>query len=390
MNRALFARSRARTSLHFDPPNAQIRCTHLRAVSSTTTATHASDLPNQFLTSFCQQQGSWKCDLAVMAKGGYYAVQKGRNQGVFMTWAECEAATKGFAGAVFKKFPSKDQAERFVKGNGYGAVDSSASTSSSLPTYQEAQASTSTNIGKAGKKKRSSFHDQPSAAVRGNKASPSSTKLSGLPKHTVGHAPNVFGSNWMTNKCVVYCDGSSIGNGKASARAGWGVFFEDPSLHHLNESRRLPGTVQTNNRAELMAITRAIQLAPNDGRELIIFTDSQYSIKTVTEWLPGWKRRNWITSQGEPVANKDLIVQLDRELCGRVPRPKLEYVPGHRGVEGNEVVDRMAKYGASLPLADSVDLGRRSQAMESHLRHEELAGLREVDLALSAEEETHW
>lgn len=46
----------------------------------------------------------------------YYAVKKGRKIGVFLTWAECQAQTQGFSGAVFKSFPTMDEAKAFVAG----------------------------------------------------------------------------------------------------------------------------------------------------------------------------------------------------------------------------------------------------------------------------------
>ncbi|GMF13222.1 unnamed protein product [Phytophthora lilii] len=49
-----------------------------------------------------------------MAKGGFYAVAKGRSTGVFRTWAECEAQVKGFAGARYKKFKTLGEATDFV------------------------------------------------------------------------------------------------------------------------------------------------------------------------------------------------------------------------------------------------------------------------------------
>ncbi len=61
---------------------------------------------------------------------------------------------------------------------------------------------------------------------------------------------------------------------------------KDPELHHLNESRRFARHTKTNNRAELMAMIRAIQLCPDDGRQLAIQTDSQYSKDCVEKWLP--------------------------------------------------------------------------------------------------------
>ena len=49
-----------------------------------------------------------------MAK--FYAVRIGRTPGVYASWAECEAETKGFPGAVFKSFKTRPEAEAFVKG----------------------------------------------------------------------------------------------------------------------------------------------------------------------------------------------------------------------------------------------------------------------------------
>lgn len=49
-----------------------------------------------------------------MAK--YYAVRFGKTPGIYNSWAECEAQTKGFSGAQFKSFPSKEEAESYVYG----------------------------------------------------------------------------------------------------------------------------------------------------------------------------------------------------------------------------------------------------------------------------------
>lgn len=41
----------------------------------------------------------------------FYVVWRGRQTGVFTTWAECEAQVKGFPGAQFKAFPSRAAAQ---------------------------------------------------------------------------------------------------------------------------------------------------------------------------------------------------------------------------------------------------------------------------------------
>ena len=47
----------------------------------------------------------------------YYAVQRGRNTGVFFSWPECQKQVVGFSGAVYKSFPTLEEAEAFVQGD---------------------------------------------------------------------------------------------------------------------------------------------------------------------------------------------------------------------------------------------------------------------------------
>lgn len=46
----------------------------------------------------------------------YYGVQVGRSTGVFFSWAECQKQVTGFPGAVFKSFPTIEEAEAFARG----------------------------------------------------------------------------------------------------------------------------------------------------------------------------------------------------------------------------------------------------------------------------------
>ena len=45
----------------------------------------------------------------------YYAVKEGHNVGIFSTWDECETNTKGYSGAIYKKFKSNKEALEFIK-----------------------------------------------------------------------------------------------------------------------------------------------------------------------------------------------------------------------------------------------------------------------------------
>ena len=46
----------------------------------------------------------------------FYAVRAGRAPGVYDTWAQCQKQTSGFSGAVFKSFPTREEAESFLSG----------------------------------------------------------------------------------------------------------------------------------------------------------------------------------------------------------------------------------------------------------------------------------
>ncbi|MDR1128254.1 MAG: ribonuclease HI [Treponema sp.] len=100
----------------------------------------------------------------------------------------------------------------------------------------------------------------------------------------------------------------------------------------------------TNNRMELTAalfaldMLRKLNIAP---KTVVVFTDSQYVQKGMTEWLPSWKEKNWINSDKQPVKNQDLWMKLD-ELAPFFPI-RWNWVKGHSGNEFNERCDAMTQ-----------------------------------------------
>lgn len=46
-----------------------------------------------------------------------YAVARGRTIGIFDNWNDCNTSVKGYKGAMFKKFDTKEQAEHFISSN---------------------------------------------------------------------------------------------------------------------------------------------------------------------------------------------------------------------------------------------------------------------------------
>lgn len=138
-----------------------------------------------------------------------------------------------------------------------------------------------------------------------------------------------------------YADGGCLANGSDHAEAGVGVYFGPE--HPQNISMRLPGAAQSNQRAELLAALLAVVGAPRDA-DFTIFTDSQYTINASTEWFPRWVEKGCDTYEKSP--NIDLIRLLNTAMRDK-PRVKLEYVPGHQGIAGNEAADKLASAAIS-------------------------------------------
>jgi ribonuclease HI len=117
---------------------------------------------------------------------------------------------------------------------------------------------------------------------------------------------------------------------------------------YRNVSEALKGSKQTNQRAELTAILRALDIAPRH-REVTIYTDSKYSIDCVTNWYRNWEKNGWVNSKGKPVENKDLVADIRERIVEREQLGKVTYfvwVKGHAQNEGNIAADRLAVEGA--------------------------------------------
>ena len=105
-------------------------------------------------------------------------------------------------------------------------------------------------------------------------------------------------------------------------------------------------TQSTNNRMELTAAIRALEHFP-EGAAIEMRCDSQYVVKSVTEWIRGWKLKGWRTTTG-PVKNVELMQRLDELAARRDVR--WVWVKGHSGEAGNERADRLAAQGRRQAL----------------------------------------
>lgn len=136
---------------------------------------------------------------------------------------------------------------------------------------------------------------------------------------------------------IIYTDGAC----KRNKKGGYGVFYEDDE-----QIIEISGGVKstTNNRMELMAIIEAIRLE-TPIKKRIIFTDSLYVQKGITEWIHIWKKNGWRTSNDKIILNKDLWEQLDSLKDESI---QVHWVRGHNGSAGNERADYLANVGVGL------------------------------------------
>lgn len=143
----------------------------------------------------------------------------------------------------------------------------------------------------------------------------------------------------------IYADGACRGN---PGPGGWAaLLISGDHRKEISGSEKLT----TNNRMELLAAINAIEALKSPGTTARIYTDSQYVIKGVSEWVASWKRRGWKTADKKPVKNQDLWERLDA-LAGQ-HELEWHWVKGHSGVAGNERVDQLANEAIDAMLSGS-------------------------------------
>lgn len=140
----------------------------------------------------------------------------------------------------------------------------------------------------------------------------------------------------MKKTVDIYTDGACKGN---PGPGGWGAIL----LWGAQEKELKGGEIETtNNRMEMTAAIEALR-ALKQPCVVNLHTDSQYVRQGITEWLPGWVRKNWKTSGGQPVKNRDLWEALLEE--SRRHDVKWHWVKGHSGHPLNERADALANAG---------------------------------------------
>lgn len=145
----------------------------------------------------------------------------------------------------------------------------------------------------------------------------------------------------MTDVVEIYTDGACKGN---PGIGGWGAW-----IHYKGNEKSIFGGEQntTNNRMEMMAVIKALQALKRPS-QIKLYTDSSYVQKGMTEWLQGWKAKNWRTAAKQVVKNADLWQQLD--VLASQHQIEWLWVRGHDGNIGNERADALANAGVDEVL----------------------------------------
>src|SRR5437868_2662840 len=220
----------------------------------------------------------------------FYVVWAGRQTGVFTDWATTQRAVEKYAGARFKSFPTRAEAEKaFARG-----MDTSIAPKTA-----------------GGQKTRS--------------------------ERAARYTAHQFDVS-------IYCDGAcepnpgNAGSGIAVYRAG--------KLAQLWFGLYNP--TGTNNTAELNALYHALRMAEAEiktGNTVEVCSDSAYSVNCIRSWARSWEKKGWKKPGGE-IRNLE-IIQDCYAIYRRIEEDlKLTHVAAHVGIEGNELADRMAMLGA--------------------------------------------
>lgn len=340
-------------------------------------------------------------------------MQNGIKPGVYLDWPSAQAQIRGVSNPRHKKFNTRAEAEAFVAQGKHPAarpapssaaedihhviIKNSAPGLQPIGPYQPRDKHGEVyNYGTGPLPPGAEDSFDPNIRLDGSGKIVAKTEAERNKTKTISREKNPLGM------LRIYTDGSSLRNGTAGARAGVGVFFgpqnpqygpfhdhedcassplplqtqtvysidwvargapreqgadseaeTEPQLtnwRYRNVSEALKGKKQTNQRAELTAIQRALDIAPKH-RDVTIYTDSKYAIDCVTTWYRNWERNGWVNSKGKTVENQDLVKSCreaieERELLRG--KTYFVWVKGHANDAGNIEADRLANEGARM------------------------------------------
>ena len=262
-----------------------------------------------------------------MNNDNYYVVRKGHNIGIFKTWGECKKSVEGYKNPIFRKFPTFEEAKDFLKN---GKKNNNIMENSDKPVKNNKIENSDKIIKLSNNKLKQSQTNEKSnekSNVKSNENIISDEEIikikqsiSTLKSSNYSDDLNYNVKNWtlIDDEIYIFTDGSSR---KSKTKedyfnSGVGVYI---GLNCTNIKEQYND--KTNNQCELMGMDYAFKLIVKYYRELIelnkvvkIVSDSEYTIKACSVWLPVWKKNNWRTAKGEDVKNRELIESIETSM----------------------------------------------------------------------------
>jgi ribonuclease HI len=134
---------------------------------------------------------------------------------------------------------------------------------------------------------------------------------------------------------ALFTDGACSGN---PGPGGWAYILRHPASG--KEVEASGGERETtNNRMELRAVIEGLS-ALRQPSTVDLYSDSQYVLNGLKEWMTAWKARGWRTADKKPVKNRDLWETLD-DLIAR-HQVRFHWIRGHNEHPENERCDQLA------------------------------------------------
>ena len=293
-------------------------------------------------------------------KAKFYAVTNGRENGVYTNWTRASDAVLGFANAKYKGFGTYSEAA--------SAMDCAGMMSFYVYDGQE-------SLSRA-EYEHSRMKEVPNNFETKNPVSEKAVENSG----DVSEEKPISKSNAHT----VYIDGSCLGNGSNNAKAGIGLFWGDNHPWNISNSiSQEDGETLTNNKAELRAAIRAVEIAQEHKVDkLVINSDSRYVVLGITQWINQWTKNNWKNASGDKVKNREDWVRLLSLVQDGNMDITWNHVKGHDGVTGNEEADALAVQGATGNSRKSTSITANSRTSAENKTSPDQASTRNADITM--------
>ena len=139
----------------------------------------------------------------------------------------------------------------------------------------------------------------------------------------------------MLKKVEIWTDGACSCN---PGPGGWAAI-----LNYRGVEKVISGGLAntTNNVMELTAVIEALNVL-KEKCDVTLYSDSSYVVNAIeANWLEGWERNGFKTSNNKPVKNRELWEELSRVL--KVQKVNFVHVKGHADNVNNNRCDKIAR-----------------------------------------------